>query len=219
MVPQYAVPPSDIAAELTEVPAPSAEENPVQLIDVPVLDPSTAFAVHTCPGTTYDIGDCAAAGFKPDDPDLDGYVLLDWKAFDEWLEEDEPVLGHPRDPRKRIDLLNSSRHIRIELDGMTLADSHRPLMLFETFLPTRYYLPPEDVRMALLQHSDRRTTCAYKGHATYWSVGESAPNIAWTYQDPLDGMQRIAGRVAFFTERLDLEVDGERHKRPVTPWS
>lgn len=219
VVGQYAVPAADIAAELTEVPAPSAEEHPVRMVDAPVLDPSTGFAVHTCPGTTYDIGDCAAAGFTPDDPDLNGYVLLDWEAFDEWLEEDEPIVGHPRDPRSRIDVLASSRHIRIEVDGVTVADSRHPLMLFETFLPTRYYLPPEDVRMELLHPSDHRTTCAYKGHATYWSMGESVPNIAWTYQDPLDGMQRIAGRVAFFTERADLEVDGVRHERPVTPWT
>lgn len=219
VVAQYAVPAADIAAELTEVPAQSAEEHPVRMVDAPVLDPRTAFAVHTCTGTTYDIGDLGAAGFRPEDPDLNDYVLLDWAAFDEWLEEDEPVVGHPRDPRSRIDLLASSRHIRLELNGVTLADSHRPLMVFETFITPRYYLPPEDVRMVLLHHSEWRTTCAYKGHATYWSLSESVPNIAWTYPEPLDGMQRLAGRVAFFTERVDLEVDGVPHERPVTPWS
>ncbi|MFC0624752.1 DUF427 domain-containing protein [Kribbella deserti] len=219
VVGQYAVPVADIAADLTEAPAPAAAEHPVRMIDSPVLDPSSAFAVHTCPGSTFDVGPCQAAGFVPDDPDLDGYVLLDWAAFDEWLEEDEPIVGHPRDPRSRIDLLASSRHVRVELDGVELANSVRPLLLVETFLPPRYYLRPEDVRMELLQPSDLRTTCAYKGHAAYWSLGTTAPNIAWAYPEPLDGMQRLAGLVSFFTEQVDLEVDGVRLERPLTPWS
>jgi uncharacterized protein (DUF427 family) len=141
-------------------------------------------------------------------------------GFDGWYEEDEPN-GPPRDPFHRIDVLTSSRHVRLELDGQVLAESSRPMLLFETMLPVRYYLPSEDIR-AELSPSSTRTYCAYKGQASYWSatVGDQAvPAIAWTYQEPLHDATQVRGLTAFFDERVDVVVDGERHERPITPWS
>lgn len=225
VVGQYAVPVADLRANLTEATVDPSAEKPVQMIDAPVLDPSTGFAAHTCPGQSLTItaGGTGRPGaaFAPDDPDLAGYVLLDFDAF-EWLEEDEPIVGHPRDPRSRIDIRSSSRHVVLEVDGTVVADSTRPLMVFETFLPPRYYLPREDVRMELLQPSDHRSICAYKGHATYWSVvvdGSVTPDLAWTYLEPLDDAHRLTGLISFFDERLDVTLDGTRLERPITPWS
>lgn len=166
--------------------------------------------------------DLAGAAFAPDDADLDGYVVLDWDAFEEWHEEDERVIGHPHDPFDRIDCLRSSRHVVISLDGQVLADTTRATLLFETPLGMRYYLPREDVRMDLLGPSAQQSICAYKGVASYWSVGaggEEATDIAWGYEHPLHDALPVRDMVCFFTERVDLTVDGEEIPRPVTPWS
>jgi uncharacterized protein (DUF427 family) len=152
------------------------------------------------------------------DEDLQGYVLVDWRAADRWLEEDEEVVGHPHDPFHRIDILESSRHVVVAVEGQTVADSRRATLLFETGLPVRYYLPREDVRMDLLEPSDSRTTCAYKGHASYFSA-RGAPDIAWTYVEPLREAEPIRGLIAFFNERTDVTVDGEQQERPRTQWS
>ncbi len=116
--------------------------------------------------------------------ELEGYVRLEWDAMDEWFEEDEPVYVHPRDPHTRVDILDSSRHVVVRVDGTTVADSHHPRLLFETGLPTRYYLPMTDVRLELLAPTATVTRCPYKGSATYWSLGEHA-DLAWCYRTPL----------------------------------
>jgi len=228
VVPSYAVPVDDIAAELVPYDGPGVEEHPVALglVDQPVLDPSTSFLAHSTPGRSLTVrlpGDeLAGAAFAADDPDLAGYAVLDWGAFTEWLEEEEVVEGHPRDPFDRIDCLRSSRRVVISLDGVTLADSNRPTLLFETPLPTRYYLPREDVVMELLRPSDRRSVCAYKGRAHYWSAevgGRLVPDVAWSYADPRHDALPVRDMVAFFTERLDLTLDGVALERPLTPWS
>jgi len=131
------------------------------------------------------------------------------------------VPGGPRDPFHRVDVLPSSRHVRLELDGHVLAESSRPVLLFETMLPTRYYLPPDDVR-AELTPSSTRTWCAYKGQASYWSAAAGdrvVPDIGWTYQQPLHDAAQVRGLIAFFNERLDVIADGERPERPITLWS
>ena len=148
-----------------------------------VLDPSVAFSVHTAAGEPLTIrvrgGDTVAAAFRPSDAALERFVLLDFDAFDAWYEEDERNFAHPRDPFHRIDIVHSSRQVRVELDGTTLAASGRPCLLFEPPLPVRYYLPREDVRTDLLGPSDTRTACAYKGEASYFSLpGED--DVAWT---------------------------------------
>lgn len=138
----------------------------------------------------------------------------------EWLEEDEPVYVHPRDPYKRVDILASSRHVRVELDGVVLAESRAPRILFETGLPPRYYLPMPDVRMELLRPSGTQTGCPYKGTAAYWSVevnGELHRDLVWSYRSPLPESQKIAGLLCFYSERVDLYVDGERVVHPRRP--
>jgi uncharacterized protein (DUF427 family) len=150
--------------------------------------------------------------------DLPGLVELDWGAMDEWLEEEEPAFGHPRDPYHRIDVRQTSRHVRVSLNDESLAESSRPLALFEASLPTRWYFPREDVRVDLLSEGELRTTCAYKGHATHFDYGDE-DSIAWTYEEPEREVVPIKGHIAFYNERVDLEVDGEPQERPVTPFS
>jgi uncharacterized protein (DUF427 family) len=151
---------------------------------------------------------------------LAGMVTFSWRGLT-WFDEDEPLLAHARDPHKRVDVVSSSRHVRVEHDGHLLAESTRPTLLFETVLPVRYYLPPEDVVAELLP-SPTRTTCPYKGHATWWSarVGDRVvEDVGWSYPSPIPENPRIAGLLCFRNERLDLVVDGELQERPVTPWS
>jgi uncharacterized protein (DUF427 family) len=223
VVPDYAVPAEDVAGQITPVPdglTPMPDDLP-RLGDRPILDPRVPFSVHSTDGEPVTIraaGDREAAGFRPHDPDLDGYVILDFRAFDAWYEEDERNVGHPRDPFHRIEIVHSSRHVRVELDGEVLAESSRPYLLFETHLPARFYLPGEDVRTDVLRASDTRTWCAYKGEAAYWSFGD-ARDVAWIYRAPLREAAEVTDRIAFFIERVDVVVDGERLERPVTPWS
>lgn len=135
-----------------------------------------------------------------------------------YFPEDEPVIGHPRDPFHRIDVNRSSRHVKVALDGETLAESDRPVALFETGLPTRWYLPREDLNMDLLTPSETRTTCAYKGHASTFSSG-THDDIAWTYPEPEREVEPIRDRITFYNEFVDIELDGERQERPATPFS
>jgi uncharacterized protein (DUF427 family) len=165
-----------------------------------------------------------AAWHYPESPlaDLQGLIRFDWPAMTAWFEEDEEVFVHPRSPYTRVDILASSRHVRVEVNGVTVADSDQPRILFETGLPPRYYLPLVDVRMDLLRESATTTQCPYKGTAAYWSVdagGELATDIVWIYRTPLPESQKITGLVAFYNERVDLYVDGELQTRPRTKFS
>ena len=158
----------------------------------------------------------------PDAPALNGYIAFYWHAMDRWLEEDEEMLGHVRDPYHRVDVLDSSRHVKVSLDGVVLAETDRPKALFETGLPVRWYIPPEDVRLDALVHSDTRTTCAYKGYASQLSVrvgGDVKPDLVWTYADPHRDAERIRGHLCFYNEFVDVEVDGEAQERPSSPFS
>lgn len=220
LIPVYAVPGDDLVdGSATADPQPA----PPDLAELPRMLGPTNFGLHTTPGTVLDVraGDrvLPAAGFRPDDAHLDGRVLLDFDAFDHWLEEDQPRPGHAHDPFKRITVLATSRHVVVSLGGQVLAESRRPVMLVETHLPVRYYLPAEDVRLDLLVPSATRTTCAYKGHAAYLSIPGVADDICWRYDDPLDDAMRVRGHLCFWSERTDLTVDGVPVPRPVTPWS
>ena len=135
-------------------------------------------------------------------------IRLDWDAMDAWFEEDEQVFTHARDPYTRVDILPSSRHVRVELDGVTIAETTKPTLLFETGLPVRYYLPKTHVRMDLLTPTDSVSHCPYKGDAQYWSVGGDKVDAAWSYRTPLPESQKIAGLISFYSERVDLYVDG-----------
>ena len=149
--------------------------------------------------------------------DLRNAIRLDWHSMDAWFEEDEQVFTHPRDPYTRVDILPSSRHVRIVVDGLTLAETSKPTLLFETGLPTRYYLPKTHVRMDLLMPTDTESHCPYKGQAEWWSVraGDSVhADLAWSYRTPLPESQKIAGLVAFYDEKVDVFVDGVLQERP-----
>ncbi len=154
--------------------------------------------------------------------DLHGMIAFHWRAMDAWFEEDEEVFVHARDPYTRIDALPSSRHVEVKMGGVTVADSIKPTLLFETGLPTRYYLPLTDVRMDLLRPSDTVTQCPYKGEANYFSVeidGELHEDIVWYYKYPVEESSRIAGMVCFYNEKVDIYVDGELQARPKTVFS
>lgn len=161
-----------------------------------------------------------AAWQYPEPPEglnsLEGHIAFDWNAMDAWFEEDDRVFVHARDPYKRVDVLRSSRHVRIVIDGMTIAETHRPALLFETGLPTRYYIPLQDVRTDLLEASDSHTQCPYKGVASYWSVRAKRvhKDIAWYYPFPIPECPKIEGLIAFYTERVeDIYVDGKKLDR------
>jgi uncharacterized protein (DUF427 family) len=226
VVPTYAVPLASLSGQLVPAGAETGADEDVgvrlpAISSRPILDPTVPFDAHSCAGTAFDLiaGEetGAAAAFKPDDPDLADYVILEFNAF-EWREEDEPIVSHPHDPFSRIDVLRSSRHIRVESDGRLLAESTRPMLLFETLLPVRFYLPRDDV-VARLDHSDTVSYCAYKGRASYYSVPDGPKDVAWTYHEPLHDAEPVRDRICFFDERVDVIVDGDRRDRPITPWS
>jgi uncharacterized protein (DUF427 family) len=246
LVPAYAVAEQNISAELI-----STGHHEPDPGTPPILDPRNPFTQHTTSGEVYDVvvGDktLPSAAFRSDDPDLAGHILLDFGSFD-WLEEDEPIVSHPHDPFHRIDILRSSRHVRIELEGRLLAESSAPVLLFETLLPVRFYLPRADVTSEL-QPNDTVSYCAYKGRASYFSLPDvradvaslsdvradaaSLPNVradvasrpdaradvAWKYPEPLREAEPVRDHVCFFDERVDVIVDGRRRDRPMTPWS
>jgi uncharacterized protein (DUF427 family) len=149
---------------------------------------------------------------------LNGTFRVEWAAMDHWFEEDEEVFVHPRNPYTRVDALRSSRHVVVSIDGVEVADSHAPVILFETGLPVRYYLPKTDVRMDLLVPSDTTTECPYKGTAEYWSVdieGTVHEDIVWGYPFPARESAPIAGLVCFYNERVDITIDGNSTKRTI----
>ena len=158
----------------------------------------------------------------PDAPFLKDLVAFYFDRMGRWLEEDEEIVVHPRDPYHRVDVLRSDRHIRVLLDGEVLAETRRALALFESNLPTRWYIPRDDVRAELLP-SETVTRCPYKGTASYHSVklsgGGEGTDLVWYYDAPLAEVGRIAELLCFFNEKVDIELDGELQERPESPWS
>jgi uncharacterized protein (DUF427 family) len=208
--PAYYFPAADVQAEL--VPTGQTEHSPsrgdAQIFDVKLPGATAAHAAKRYPSSPL--------------TELRDAVRLDWDAMTEWFEEDEPVYTHPRDPYSRVDILASSQHVRIEVDGVTVAESRQPRILFETGLPPRYYLPLTEVRMDLLLPSDTQSHCPYKGTASYWSVqagGEPHRDIVWIYRTPLPESQKIAGLACFYDEKVDVYLDGELQPRPKTHFS
>lgn len=219
IVPMYAIPESDFAAGLVPVDrAPTPDPVPV------VLPPLQVFEVHLTDGQSFDVhvGErvLTQAAFRFADADLEGRVLLDWNPFT-WMEEAVPVMGHPHDAFKRIDVLPSDRHVVVGYGGQVLADSRQATALYETHIPVRWYFPRQDVRMDLLTRSESQTVCAYKGVASYLSLAgdPDAANLAWTYPDPLHDAEGVRDLVCFYNEWTDLEVDGVALPRPVTPFT
>lgn len=146
--------------------------------------------------------------------DIKGYYAFYWNKVDSWFEEEEEIFVHPRDPYKRVDAIQSSRHVQVILGGQLIADTRRPVLVFETGMPTRYYFPKEDVRMDLLDPTETSTRCPYKGIASYWSVktpDNVYKDIVWSYVNPLPEIPKIAGLFSFYNERVDtIYVEGER---------
>lgn len=212
-VPQYAFPRADVREDLLS----------------PAKNPRTG--AHTGSRIFYDLEvdgellENAAWTFPA--ADLAGHIAFEWfrrsgRGLDHWYEEEEEIFIHPRDPHKRVDAIASSRHVQVSVDGRLVADTRRPVLLFETGLPTRYYIPREDVRLDLLEPTRHHTGCPYKGTAQYWSLrGEHGvpPDIVWSYPDPLPAVGTVKGLLAFYNEVVDITVDGERVERPVTPFS
>jgi uncharacterized protein (DUF427 family) len=158
----------------------------------------------------------AASGIKD-------HFAFDWPQMDKWMEEDEELYKHARDPFKRVDALPSRRHVRVVIDGQTVAETRRPHLVFETNHPVRYYIPQEDVRMEMLAPSATTSRCPYKGAASYWSVnigGATFPDLVWGYMEPIPEIPKIRGLLCFFHERgCDIYVDGELVPRPRTKWA
>jgi uncharacterized protein (DUF427 family) len=159
-----------------------------------------------------------------DCPDISDHVAFYWSAMDSWWEEDDEVFKHARDPYHRVDVLRSSRHVTVELDGTVVADTDRPLLLLETGLPPRWYIPRADVRMELLTPTDTHSTCPYKGVASYYTAtidGTEHEDIVWTYPAPWPECPKIEQALCFFNERdaVTMTVDGEDVDRPDTPWA
>jgi uncharacterized protein (DUF427 family) len=206
---------------------------PVEDVRMDLLEP-TDHATH-CPfkGQAHywsvraggKLAENAAWGYPEplaDAPPLEGYVAFYWNKLDEWFEEDERAIVHARDPYHRVDVLDTSRHVRVSVNGEVLADTTRARVIFETGLPPRWYIPAEDVRVDALVDSDTRTGCAYKGFASYKHVviGDAREDdLIWYYEDPRREVAPIKGYLAFFNERADIEIDGELEERPITQWT
>jgi uncharacterized protein (DUF427 family) len=153
---------------------------------------------------------------------IEGYVAFKWNLMDAWFEEDEQVFIHPRDPFVRIDTIQSSRHVRVVIDGQTVAETRRPMLMFETGLPVRFYIPKVDVRMDLLQPSKTHTECPYKGVASYYSIkigDHISEDIVWYYPSPYLEVSKIQNMLSFYNEKVDIDVDGKKEEKPKTYWS
>ncbi|KAH9481143.1 hypothetical protein JR316_0005663 [Psilocybe cubensis] len=152
---------------------------------------------------------------------LIGLGFIKFEAVDAWFEEEEQIYVHPRDPYKRIDVLQSSRHVRIEINGVEIANTRCPLLLFETGEPMRIYIPRTHTRMDLWHPSSRTIASPYKGTAELYNVvlssGETFEDIMWSYPSTTLECVTVKGMVAFFDERVDVWLDEEKQERPNDP--
>lgn len=153
---------------------------------------------------------------KKNRPDLSDFIAFDWHKVDKIMEEEEQVYNHARSPYHRVDTVPSSRHVEVFVDGVKVADTTRPHLLFETSLPTRYYVPEEDVNHDYLEESDTHSVCPYKGVASYYHIvvnGTRLEDTVWYYPDPIPESPRLKGHLAFWPEkdkrRIKIVIDGE----------
>jgi uncharacterized protein (DUF427 family) len=112
--------------------------------------------------------------------------------------------------------------VRVEIDGVTLSETHRPILLLETGLPISYYIPKQDVRMHLLEPTESVTRCPYKGVARHWSArvrDKLIKDIVWGYPAPIPECPKMQNLLSFYNEHVDLYVDGVLQERPITPFS
>ncbi len=212
IVPLFAVPGKDLWGELS----PAGETQPAP---DGILHPGIPFAAHSTPGESLTVSTHGetrvGAAFRAADPDLAGHLVLDFDAFDRWYEEDVELRGHPRSPYHAVDARVSSRHITVVYKGQTLADTTNATLVFETGLPTRYYIPRADLTMPLTG-SDLTTYCPYKGEASYFRV-DDRDNLAWSYESPLPDAAPLKDLVAFFDDIMEVTVDGVRREPANSP--
>ncbi|MGH3276049.1 MAG: DUF427 domain-containing protein, partial [Streptosporangiaceae bacterium] len=209
--PQYYIPVADVTASVL------VDEERTQKLSRGTARRHGLSAGHvTRPGAVRVYGGDAVDG-------LSGMARFEWSALDAWYEEDEEVFVHPRNPYVRVDALRSTRTVRVEFDGVLLAESRSPVLVFETGLPTRYYLNRTEVDFTHLEPSLTQSSCPYKGRTTgYWSVragGATHPDLAWTYDFPTRQLAPIAGLIAFYNEKVDITLDGQELPRPITQFS
>jgi len=208
--PQFYVPATDLAPDVLVVHDQVAEQplGTARQVDLRAGEVTRAGAGH------LHLGDA--------EPRLRGHVRLEWDALDAWFEEDEQVFVHPRNPYARVDALRSTRHVRVELHGLVLAESAAPVIVFETGLPPRFYFERTAVDFRHLVASDTETACPYKGRTSAWwslRIGDEVdPDIAWSYDFPTAALLPIAGLVAFYDEKVDVVLDGVLQERPVSPF-
>ncbi|MGC0363868.1 uncharacterized protein (DUF427 family) [Rhodococcus sp. 27YEA15] len=212
-VPGYVYPRADVHTELltpTEAPAHGRHAGVRAWYDLE-LD-----------GVTY-----PALAFEYGVAGLEDYVGIDWfrrtePGVEHWYEEAEEVFRHPRDPYKRIDSLQSNRHVEVFIGGVKVADTRVPVLLFETRLPARYYIRQADVDFTHLRETTLSTTCPYKGDARYWTYENGdlvEENVVWSYPTPLASVANITDYVSFYNEIVDIVVDGEPVNRPESEFS
>lgn len=212
-LPVYYFPEQDVAAGVL------SESGRVK--EDPVKERTTFYDITVGERMVSD-GAWSCEGIDSNGPDISSLVAFDWNKMDSWFEEDQEVFVHARDPYHRVDVVESSRRIEVSVNGVEVADSRRPMMLFETGLPTRYYLPKTDVRLDLLERTELHTACPYKGTADYWSVRTEqgvTKNVCWGYETPIPETPKIAGLICFYDEKVDVTIDGVRQERPRTKWS
>jgi uncharacterized protein (DUF427 family) len=219
------------ASELSTVPRSLPPESDTNLtwfrfyVPLSAFTPSANFtSTHSIVGTRnlvqlghLTVGNSSTEDILIFDTDaLKGLVKVDFHALDQWFEEDVPVYGHPKDPYKRIDILHSTRHVKVGIDGVTLAESSSPLFLLETTLRTRHYLPPTSVNWEYLRRSDTVSLCPYKGRANYYHVvvnGREYRDLVWYYRYPTSESAPIAGYMCFYNEKVDVWVGGEKEQQ------
>lgn len=206
--PQYYIPLADVRPGLL-VAEGNEQHSPLGMVELHGLHAGTTQRPHA----VRVLRQSSIAG-------LSGTARFEWGALNAWFEEDERVFVHPRNPYVRVDALRSTRTVTVEFEGVMLAESSSPIMVFETGLPTRYYFNPTEVDFAHLVRNDTVTECPYKGTTSgYWSaqIGDSVhPDLAWCYDFPTRQLLPIAGLVAFYNERVDISIDGRHEDRPIT---
>lgn len=145
----------------------------------------------------------------PETATLAGHVSFEWNKMERWMEEDQALLGHARNPYSRIDTLPSTRAVTVEAGGRTLARSTGAVLVYETGHPMRPYIDRADIDLSVLRPSPTRTVCPYKGEAHYFNAvidGREIKDIAWSYADPLPEVALIKDRLAFYPDRVDKLV-------------
>jgi uncharacterized protein (DUF427 family) len=214
VLPAYYFPPEDVRTEFF---TPTEQKT-----SCPVKGAASYWSIRVGSNLAQNAAWCYADPL-PAAREIKGHFAFDWPQMDKWMEEDEELYKHARDPFKRVDALPSKRHVRVVIAGRTVADTRRPHLVFETNHPVRYYIPQEDVRMEMLSPSATTSRCPYKGLASYWSVnvaGETFPDLVWGYLEPIPEIPKIKGLVCFFHERgCDIYVDGELVAAPQTKWA